>query len=189
MITSAPFMSCREPFDSNRDLAGAVIDSQKFAADRDCLSGKIPLTRLTRLHDALASREGWLDCELEGFRESDASGTKLGLHLRVNGRLMQHCQRCLGEVEFDCAIDNRLVLMPPDAVWPEEELETEDYDAIPASRELSVLSLVEDEVLLALPIVPRHAECAPPEKLAVAEENVASGKPSPFAVLASLKKH
>lgn len=185
MITSAPFMSCREEL----DLAGAVIDSQKFAADRDCITGKIPLTRLTRLHDALASREGWLDCELEGFRETDASGTRLGLQLRVTGRLLQHCQRCLAEVGFDCAIDSRLMLMPPDAEWPEEELEAEDYDAIPASRELSVLSLVEDEVLLALPIVPRHVDCAPPEGLADAEEKVASGKPSPFAVLASLKKH
>lgn len=185
MITSAPFMSCREEL----DLAGAVIDSQKFAADHDCIAGKIPLTRLTRLHDALASQEGCLDCELEGCRETDESGSRLCLHLRVRGRLVQHCQRCLAEVGFDCAIDSRLVLMPPGAEWPEEELEAEDYDAIPASRELSVLSLVEDEVLLALPIVPRHADCVSPAGSVDAEENVASGKPSPFAVLASLKKH
>lgn len=185
MITSAPFMSCREEL----DLAGAVIDSLKFAADCDCISGKIPLTRLTRLHDALASQLGFLDCEIEGLRETDESGIRLGLHLRVSGRLTQHCQRCLAEVGFECAIDSRLMLMPPDAEWPEEELEAEDYDAIPASRELSVLSLVEDEVLLALPIVPRHADCVPPAGLAGTEEDVESGKPSPFAVLASLKKH
>lgn len=185
MITSAPFMSCREEL----DLAGAIIDSQKFAAEGDCISGKIPLTRLTRLHDVLASREGWLDCELEGCRETDAGGTRLCLQLRVRGPLVQRCQRCLAVVEFDCDIDSRLVLMPPGAEWPEEELEAEDYDAIPASRELSVLSLVEEEVLLALPIVPRHADCVPPAGSVDAEEKVASGKPSPFAVLASLKKH
>lgn len=182
MITSAPFMTCREEL----DLAGVVIDSQQFAADGDCITGNIPLTRLTRLHDALASQEGWLACELEGFRETDEGGTRLGLHLRVKGRLHQHCQRCLAEVGFDCAIDSRLMLMPPGAEWPEEELEAEDYDAIPASRELSVLSLVEDEVLLALPIVPRHADCAPPAELAEPSEERA---PSPFAVLAGLKKH
>jgi uncharacterized protein len=176
-------MSCREEL----DLAGVVIDSRKFAAEEDCIAGKLALTRLTRLHDVLASREGWLDCELAGYREADsAGGTKLGLRLTVRGRLVMHCQRCLAEVGFDCAIDSRLLLIPPDAEWPEEDLESDDFDAIPASRELSVLSLVEDEVLLALPIVPRHAECQPLVETGAAEEE---SEPSPFAVLAGLKRH
>ena len=65
-------------------------------------------------------------------------------------------------------------------------MESDDYDAIPASRELSVRSLVEDEVLLALPIVPRHADCLPP---VVAGAEIEESEPSPFAVLAGLKKH
>jgi uncharacterized protein len=178
-------MSCREEL----DLAGTVIDSLKFAADEDCITGKLALTRLTRLVDVLASRDGSLDCVLEGLRTEDEAEVKLGLHLRVTGRLSLHCQRCLAEVGFDCVIDSRLMLMSPGAEWPEDEMETDDYDAIPASRELSVLSLVEEEVLLALPIVPRHADCAPPAGLVAMEENEESGKPSPFAVLASLKKH
>lgn len=176
-------MSCREEL----DLAGAVIDSLKFAAEEDCIVGKLALKHLTRLHDVLASREGWLDCELSGYREADsASGTKLGLHLRVRGRLVMHCQRCLAEVGFDCIIDSRLLLIPPGAEWPDEDLESDDFDAIPASRELSVLALVEDEVLLALPIVPRHAECRPLVETGAVEEE---SEPSPFAVLAGLKKH
>ncbi|MDP1653090.1 MAG: YceD family protein [Rhodocyclaceae bacterium] len=178
-------MSCREEL----DLAGVVIDSLKFAAEEDCIAGKLALTRLTRLHDVLASREGWLDCELAGYREAGkagAGGTKLGLHLRVRGRLGLHCQRCLTEVGFDCAIDSRLLLIPPDAEWPEEDLESDEFDAIPASRELSVMALVEDEVLLALPLVPRHATCQPPANTGAAEEE---SEPSPFAVLAGLKKH
>jgi len=182
MITSAPFMTCREEL----DLAGVVIDSRKFAAQGDCIAGKIPLTRLTRLHDALARREGSLTCGIEGFHVTDESGTRLGLRLKVNGRLSQCCQRCLAEVEFDCAIDSRLLLVGPEDEWPEEELEAEDYDAIPASRALSLASLVEDEVLLALPLVPRHADCAPPAEQAGPEEDSA---PSPFAVLAGLKNH
>ncbi len=178
-------MSCREEL----DLAGAVIDSLKFAAEEDCIAGKLALTHLTRLHDVLASREGWLGCELAGYREADKVGggeTKLGLHLKVRGRLVMQCQRCLTEVGIDCSIDSRLLLIPPDAEWPEEDLESDDFDAIPASRELSVMSLVEEEVLLALPLVPRHAVCQPPAKTGVAEEK---SEPSPFEVLAGLKKH
>jgi uncharacterized protein len=178
-------MSCREEL----DLAGVVIDSLKFAAEEGCIAGKLALKHLTRLHDVLASREGWLDCELAGYREVDKTGVggmKLGLHLKVRGRLVMHCQRCLAEVGFDGVIDNRLLLIPPDAEWPEEDLESDDFDAIPANRELSVMSLVEDEVLLALPIVPRHAECQPLVETRAAEEE---SEPSPFAVLAGLKKH
>lgn len=182
MITSAPFMSCREEL----DLAGAVIDSLKFAAEENCITGKLALAQLTRLSDVLANQEGLLDCKLEGYRLEREGETRLGLRLSVSGRLSLHCQRCLAEVGFDCVIDSRLLLIPPGAEWPEEELETDDYDAIPASRELSVLSLVEDEMLLTLPIVPRHADCLPPAGVGAAEEK---SEPSPFAVLAGLKKH
>jgi uncharacterized protein len=112
----------------------------------------------------------------------------MGLRLQVTGRLSLCCQRCLAEVEFDCVIDNRLLLMPlgaPEAEWPEDELESDDYDAIPASRELSVRVLVEEEVLLALPIVPRHADCLPPVGGEIESEE---SEPSPFAALAGLKK-
>lgn len=181
-------MSCREQEQLNRDFAGAVIDSLKFAAEEDCLDGRLALAVLPRLGDVLVSREGWLACELAGFREADGvggDGTKLGLHLRVKGRLGLRCQRCLAEVGFDCAIDSRLLLIPPGAEWPDEDLESDDFDAIPASRELSVLSLVEEEVLLTLPLVPRHAECRPPVETGAVEEE---SEPSPFAVLADLKK-
>lgn len=179
-------MSCREDL----DFATAVIDSLKFAADEGCLSGRIAVARLARLFDVLVSREGELVCKLTGYRERSSDGSEqFGLHLQVTGRLGLRCQRCLGEVAFDCAIDSRLLLMPSglsSVEWPEEELEADDYDAIPASREMSLQSLVEDEVLLALPIVPRHAECQLPAELAAEE---VESEPSPFAALAGLKKH
>lgn len=176
-------MSCRE----EQNLAGAVIDSLRFAADEDCIAGKLALSSLPRLADVLVSTAGWLACELSGYRDTGERDGEFGLRLRVTGRLGLKCQRCLAEVDFECAIDSRLWLMPPgapEAEWPEDELESDDYDAIPASRELSVRALVEEEVLLALPIVPRHADCLLPVGAGIEES-----EPSPFAVLAGLKKH
>lgn len=188
MITSAPFMSCREV-----DFAEAVVDSLKFAAEADCISGKLALSSLPRLLDVLTTREGWLDCELSGGIDTEAGGrAKPCLRLRVSGRLGLHCQRCLAEVRFDCIIDSRLLLIPEGAAWPEDELESDEYDALPASRELSVLELVEEEVLLALPVVPRHADCRPPAAAGTMEVEETSGSSpglSPFAALAGLKKH
>lgn len=188
MITSAPFMSCRDV----QDFADAVIDSLEFAAKGDCIRGKLAVASLPRLADVLVNRDGWLDCELSGWQQKGRAGAtadEFGLRLRVTGRLGMGCQRCLAEVGIDCRIDSRLLLVPPGAEWPEDELEADwlnECDAIPAERELSVLSLVEEEVLLALPLVPRHEKCGLPGDPGPQE---AESRPSPFAVLAGLKKH
>lgn len=175
-------MSCREV----QDIAEVVIDSLRFAAEEDCIAGKLALSRMPRLAEALTRRDGWLDCRLAGYRETVGGTAKYGLHLQVSGRLGLSCQRCLAEVVFDCAVDSRLLLVPEGEQWPEDELETDEYDAIEASRELSVLVLVEEEVLLALPIVPRHADCRSPAQAGATQEE---NRPSPFAALAGLKKH
>lgn len=181
MITSAPFMSCRDV----QDIAGKVIDSQKFAAAESSIRGKLDLAQMPRLADVLVCHDGSLRCEVSGTRETDCEVTRYGLHLRVEGVLALQCQRCLGEVAFDCRIDRRFLLLPPGSEWPEDELTADEYDAIPASQELSLAVLVEDEVLLALPLVPRHEDCSGPDRgLAVVDETS-----SPFAVLAGLKQH
>lgn len=181
-------MSCRD----EKDFAGTVIDSLRFAADADCIAGRVALSRLPRLADLLVESVGWLDCEVQGVTFDGVHAGQPGLRLRVRGVLKMRCQRCLAEVDVKCDIDRSLLLMATEATedeWPEDELESDDFDAIPASRELSLLSLVEEEVLLALPIVPRHADCVLPATagdvdVAVDQES----KPSPFAVLAGLKK-
>lgn len=135
---------------------------------------------LVRLADAIADNAGSLDCELRGGRDGEG---KPYLDLRVVGSLNLRCQRCLMPMPFGLSIDSRLMLVAPGEQWPDEELAEDGLDAIEASRELAVLPLIEDEVLLALPIVPRHEVCRPP----VATET--EHRPSPFAALAKLKDH
>jgi uncharacterized protein len=79
-------------------------------------------------------------------------------------------------------VETRLRLIPPGHEWPEGELEDDTSDAIPAEEEMALLPLIEEEVLLALPIAPMHEVCDSP--LAVNKDP----EPSPFAVLAKLKK-
>ena len=174
------------------DLSGAVIDALVFAASGDRLTGRMPVSRLERLADLLVENTGWLDCEVRGIVFEGAHAGEPGLWLRVSGSLTMRCQRCLAEVTVDCAIDRQLLLIAATAAeadWPEDELEADEYDAIPAARDMSVLSLVEDEVLLALPIVPRHADCMLPNTVGASDTAEREGQASPFAVLADLKKH
>ncbi len=79
-------------------------------------------------------------------------------------------------------VASRLLLVPPGDAWPEDEIAEDGFDAIVAEKDMALLPLIEEEVLLALPLVPRHPACEPPAPMQEERE------PSPFAVLAQFKK-
>lgn len=173
-------MSCHENQPAVGANAGTVIDSPDFARNGGSLSGSVAVARLSRLADQLADQAGSLAFELRGMRDEEG---KSFLSLRITGNLNLRCQRCLSPLPYPVAIDTRLMLVGPGEEWPDEELEDDGTDAIEASRELAVLPLVEDEVLLGLPVVPRHEGCALPVKVET------ESRPTPFAALAKLKDH
>lgn len=156
-----------------------VIDSLKYAREAARLDGPIIPSELPRLADVLFDQEGELVFSLIGGEDQ---GGKPGLDLRIDGRLNVRCQRCLGALPLEVQVRKWLALIPQGEEWPEEDLETEWTDALPADNAMDVISLVEDEILLALPIAPRHEACSPP----VHREGVAAS--SPFASLAQLKR-
>lgn len=173
-------MSCHEDQANVRGNTETVIDSLDFARQGGKLAGCVAVAQLGRLADLLADQGGSLGFELHGERDDEG---KSCLNLRVTGGLNLRCQRCLSPLPYAVAIDSRLMLVAPGEQWPDEELADDGTDAIEASRELAVLPLVEEEVLLDLPVVPRHEICGLP----AASET--EHRPSPFAVLAKLKDH
>jgi uncharacterized protein len=162
---------------------GVVIDSLDFARQHGTLSGRLELKQLRRLADALFDANGSLDFTLVGESAGKAAGEEVSLFLSVDGLLRLTCQRCLGALEYPVRIRSRLALVRPGAPWPDEALEDDAADAIEAARELDVVPLLEEEIILALPIAPRHDECTAPGTLATA------GEVSPFAKLAKLKRN
>jgi len=140
----------------------------------------VGLDELPRLAELLTTTAGSLSVRLEGWRDEQG---KSWLQLDIAGEPVLCCQRCLGGMKYPLAIRSRLQLIAPGADWPDDDLEDDSADAIAADAELNVLSLVEDEVLLALPIAPRHEQCESPSASA------SGNGPSPFAALADLKKH
>ena len=160
-------------------LAPVVIDSLAFARGGLTIEGSIPLARLPRLADELLDRSGSLEIRLHGWQ----SASKAWLRLEIHGNIMVRCQRCLKSVSLPLGIDGTLQLIAPGETWPDDDLVDDGADAIAADEELDVRSLIEDEVLLALPIAPLHAQCELP---LVAGNEYGS---SSFAALAALKKH
>lgn len=158
---------------------GYVIDSVGFARGGGVAVDAIELSRFARLSGQLESAEGSADFEVRGSEEDG----KPFLSLTVRAQLTLRCQRCLGELRFPLFVHSRLMLVEAGVDWPEDEIAEERFDAIPAHGELDLLELVEDEILLALPIAPRHASC----ELPAAGRGL--GQASPFAGLAQWLKH
>jgi uncharacterized protein len=153
----------------------AVIDGLAFARTAAVLEGKLGMESLPRLAQAVLSSPGF-HFVLTG--ENNARN-RLCLNLRVEGKVGIVCQRCLGGMEWPMQVQVELELAASEA---EVAMAEDDVDRIVAGPEMSIAGLVEDEILLALPMVPRHAQCSP------AADWQGSKGPSAFQALASLKK-
>lgn len=147
------------------------------------ISGQLSADQLPRLAE-LGCRTSGFEFRLTGTKNSRG---KPALRVHFSGVGEMHCQRCLGPVELDLAADEELEL-----AGSLQEIETadDDVDRVLTGNSMDVAELVEDEVILLLPMVPRHERCVEAGLLPVGEgvATVKVEKDSPFSILASLKK-
>ncbi|NTV10144.1 MAG: metal-binding protein [Zoogloea sp.] len=155
-----------------------MIDPQAFARNGDQFEGSVQVSALARLADLLVERSGELKFRIRGERDAEK---RLFLVLHLEGVLKLECQRCLKPFDWSFDIDGRLLLVPPGQSMPDDDLEDDSCDPIEAAARMDVTSLLEDELLLAIPIVPRHEACETPVATRDNEET------SPFAVLKQLR--
>jgi uncharacterized protein len=158
------------------------IDSLDFARNRQQISGEISVVQLSRLLDVLDNHQNVLSYTIQGG--VDDFGCAL-LDVGITGTCQLRCQRCLNSMDYAVQVESRLLLRDQtglDALNDEEEA----FDSILADAQLDVLDLLQDEILLSLPIAPKHqtGDCQVADGGSKAKE-----KPHPFAVLAGLKRH
>ena len=156
-----------------------VINSLEFAREGRELSGELPLTAFPRLVENLLDGAGLLSYRLAG--KLGAKGEPL-LLLTVHGLLPVQCQRCLERMDSPLDVEALYELRNDVEALTQEDLEDDSRDFLPIERAMNVADLIEDEVLLAIPIAPRHEQCSPP---ATRQDD---GAASPFAVLSALGK-
>lgn len=165
-----------------------VIDPLRFVAQGQPLEGRLSVVGLERLTEGLAP-----DADLSQFEvvyrllgSRSGNGDPL-LDLHVSGVFPMVCQRCLAEcsVSIDERLRYRLVAGLDDDAVTQEELEDDDLDYLELTPSLDLHELIEDELILALPSVPRHVECGLP---AVTVGGSDRKEASPFGVLLNLKK-
>jgi len=141
--------------------APVSIDGAEFARRGECLEGAAPLAALSRLQDVLTDTDGTVSYRLAGRVGRDG---KPAIHVMVTGTVRVACQRCLQPVEIALQGSRRLVFVPA-ATLGDFEDEDEDSDYLPTEDRVSPMELVVDEILLAMPLSPRHAESECPVSL------------------------
>lgn len=155
-----------------------VIDSLVFAREGRSLQGELPVAGLARVLDLLTDPAGKISYRLDGQL---GSRNEAQLVLRIDGTLSLRCQRCLEGIDYPVKVRSLLELVKDEEELTQEEIEDDSKDFLVAQKELDVVELIEDEIILDLPPAPRHESCALPEGAQDVE------KVSPFFVLKSLK--
>jgi len=157
------------------------LDVGQLAAQRSRLEREFPVDGFARLRDSLVRPEGRASVD---FRFHPA-GAYPALEGVVRARAWLKCQRCLKEFEADLESPVRVAFVGRDA---ESSRVPDEYDAVTApGGRIQLPEFVEDELLLALPLVPTHAT---PEECAHRLEAPKSTRPvsRPFAELGQLMK-
>lgn len=171
------------------------LDVAAFAKAHAELEGRLPMARAQRLGSSTVApadgEAGEVTWSVKGFWRQPAGGeAEIRLHLVAHATVHLTCQRCLQPMAQPLEVD-RTVRFVPGEEYAAQLDEESDEDVLALPRTLDLPALVEDELILALPIVPMHEAC--PQPLAydgeagtdVAEDG--AERPNPFAALAALK--
>lgn len=160
-----------------------VIDAFAFCRSGEHQSGKFSLAELARLRAECVSSDGQIEWELVGA--THASGYPL-LQLSIRGTMYLMCQRCLTPFAFHVESATRLILATDEAKADEIDasIEEDEIEVIVGSKAFDIVTLIEDEALLVIPLSPKHEVCPKDKSSAEKFDAFAKAKKvSPFAAI------
>jgi uncharacterized protein len=157
-----------------------ILDPVSFADKNRRIVGELDVSRLDKLAGLVVSESGRARFELrfgKVVRVPGATGV-------LDATLILQCQRCLGELPWHVHADMNLgfvgsvdeVALLPESMEPV---------MIDAEGHVSLVDIVQDELLLAIPAVPRHEDCG--LSVAAVKPKPEPDRPNPFAVLNQFK--
>lgn len=175
-----------------KDFDPRRLDVKAFAEAAATLAGEERLGDHPRLMAETAGRGGDVSLAWSATGELRNPGhvhPEIWLHLEARTVLSLTCQRCLGPVTVAVAVERPFRFVQDEAVAMAQDDHSEE-DLLALSRSFDLIELVEDELLMDLPVAPRHEVCPVPVQLAVADEGFeteTAPRENPFALLQRLK--
>jgi uncharacterized protein len=176
-----------EPLDFSAPLP-AFVDARKVFRQGMQVQGFLPLASLPRLAEILTDTEGRADVRLKfDFDE----GRRRRIHGEVSAQVNVQCQRCLDPVSVQLSEPFDLALVGTEEMAKLLPAEIDPWLSTEDSLPLS--DLIEEQLILCMPIVNTHASCQTAPLTKGADGNLAGEatgqRNNPFAVLASLKSN
>lgn len=174
-------------------LNASSLNMQAFTAAGVALAETTRLENMERL--ALEVRTPCPDVVVHWrahaeLRAGSSTQADTWLYLQADVTLPLTCQRCMGAVHTPIAVKQWYRFVATEEIAMAEDDQSEE-DLLVMAPQFDLLTVLEDELLMALPLVPMHDFCpvAPVFSVGASEQdNTELEKPNPFAVLARLKK-
>nr|VFJ57974.1 MAG: uncharacterized protein BECKFW1821B_GA0114236_103812 [Candidatus Kentron sp. FW] len=164
-----------------------LIYPLRFARSERSLRGHVTLARMHRLRPLLAVDTDNVEVDLQ-FGQDDSGRFSIQGTIRADLSLI--CQRCLEVMLFQAKSDVRLALVSEDdrAAHLEKQISPGFEPLVVMDDEaISLSDLIEEELLLTLPVVPKHANdaCGIPDRYQVTE-SMQHDRKKPFMALEGL---
>jgi uncharacterized protein len=175
----------RKAFDVRR------LDVKAFAGEGAQLEGRDALSAHSRLLAETQGRtpDAMISWAARGELRNPAHvQPQVWLHLDAQATLSLVCQRCLAPVDIPVVVDRSFRFVTDEQTAAAEDEQSEE-DLLALTTEFDLMELIEDELLMELPVAPRHSACPVPVTMTVADAGVsAQVEPaeSPFALLRKL---
>lgn len=169
------------------------LDVKGFAQAGEQLHASMALAGIARLMAETQGRGGdaIMTWSARGeLRNARHVNPQIWLHLQASATLSLTCQRCLAPVAVPVAVDRSFRFASDEDTAAAQDDESEE-DVLALSRSFDLQELVEDEILLEMPMAPRHEVCPSQLPMSVADEEfeqALASRESPFAMLDKLKK-
>lgn len=181
---------------SGKPLDPSKLDVEGFARAAGTLDGELQALTLGRLAEMAADdapASGWpaVRWQARGEQRAVRGGEpQVWLHLQAQAEVSLCCQRCLQPVRLPLELEREYRFVRDEELAASEDVDAEE-DVLSLGGRFDLIELIEDELLMALPLVPRHERCPQPLPMPQAEvpevEAAEEQRPNPFAALAALK--
>ncbi|MCP5261708.1 MAG: DUF177 domain-containing protein [Rhodoferax sp.] len=168
------------------------LDIRAFARSAGSVGGTLPLAEFDRVTPDCVGDVANVEVTWSAsgdLRGGQGTSAVPWLHLQVRGELPLVCQRCLEPVATPVAVDQWFRFVP-DEDTAEQQDDDATEDLLVESAEFDLRALVEDELVLAMPLIASHETCPRAPRLSAQDEGFeepAAQPPRPFAALAQLR--
>jgi uncharacterized protein len=162
-----------------------LADSECPVDDGSPLKAKVDAPRgPSRAAGDLTRRVRW---RAVGSTRRVGGEDQIWLHLLADADAVLQCQRCLRPLDEAVHVDRHFRFVGDEEAAAALDDEIED-EVLALPKTLNLRDLVEDEMLLALPLVPRHDVCPEVIPMQFGDVEEVEEKANPFASLALLRK-